>query len=243
MPPTGSMATEARAVNAQKYGPDDTWPSHQKPFWNKALAEARRVGWTLTHVDAPHNFGVVSCPAGEHAFGVDKTAVGGETKSKEAMKKIRWCQHGMGQSGSKVRARQQECVQLLDVAEELIAAAAERLTIAEAKQGAQEDLDRLELQLQTAASNVREILLTEQEAALLAAIEVDHAPEPAVVSATLDDATVAVQRSESVAKALSVGRPKLAKPLLERAKEARTSIDGLNARLAALRERIRSGVG
>jgi hypothetical protein len=173
-----SRADGDTAVTAQRYGPGDTWPSHQMPYWNKALGEARGAGWTLTHIDAPHLFGTVSCPAGEHTFSVDKTAQGGETKSKEAIKKIRWCQHGTGRGGSRVQERKEECIRLLGVADQLIAQAAEGLALAEAKQTAQENLDRLEVLLQTATSNV-EMVLADQEAALQAAIEVDDAPEGA----------------------------------------------------------------
>ena len=76
----GSMSTH--------YGPGDSWPRHQKQWWNEALAEAHAAGWTLNYIDAPHTFGVVSCPSEDddtrHSFMVDKTARGGETKSKEA---------------------------------------------------------------------------------------------------------------------------------------------------------------
>lgn len=180
----------------------------------------------------------MSCPGGEHPFDVDQTATGGETKSKEAIKQVRWCQHGTGQGGSKVRARQQACTQLLDVAEELIASVEEGLTIAEAKQGAQEDLDRLELRLQTAISNIKEVLLAEQDAALQAAMDVDHAPGPEALSVVLDDATAKVKHSESAAKALRVGHPTLATPHLKRAGEARVRIGELGSRLTGLRERI-----
>jgi hypothetical protein len=67
-------------VSAVKYGPDDTWPTHDKKHWHEPLAAARRAGWTLTYVNAPHRFGVVNCPANEHSFVVDKTAKGSETK-------------------------------------------------------------------------------------------------------------------------------------------------------------------
>ena len=237
--PITSTAAGAKAVSAQRFGPDDTWPSHQKsPHWNKPLGEARRAGWTLTFINAPHRFGVVSCPSGEHTFDVDQTATGGETKSKEATKKIRWCRHGTGQGGSKVRARQEECTHLLEVADELIAAAAEGLTMAEVKQAAEEELDRLELQLQTANSNVDEV-----DAALQAAMDADDAPEPEAVSALLDDADATVARGEAVAKALRVGRPNLATPLLERAQGARMRIGQLSSRLTVLQERIRPDSG
>jgi hypothetical protein len=165
-------------VSAHRFGPEDTWPSHQKPYWNKPLGEARRVGWTLNFINASHSFGEVTCPAGEHTFDVDQTARGGETKSKEATKKIRWCRHGTSQSGSKARERQDECMHLLDVADELVATAADGLTKAEVKQAAEEELDRLELQLQTAYSNLDEV-----DAALQAAMDADDAPEPSPRSA------------------------------------------------------------
>jgi hypothetical protein len=209
---------------------------HQKAFWNQALAEARQAGWTLTYINAPHRFGIVSCPKGQHTFDVDKTAGGGETKSKQAVKKIRWCEHG-----PEVEERRQECLRLLEVADQLIAAVEEGLSRAEAKQAAQEDLDRLELQLRTADANVDEVLLAEQDAALQAAVEVDDAPEPEALSAELDDAAAGVERGVSVAKMLKPSAPKLTKSLLERAAAASTSIGELRSRLTALQERILDG--
>ncbi len=223
-------------MNSRTYGPAQTWPTHQKPYWNKALGEARNAGWTLTYIDAPHSFGSVSCPAGEHTFSVDKTARGGETKAKEAIKKIRWCPDSTAEPGSKVRSRQRECERLLAVAEELITIAEDGLTAAVEKQAAQHELDRIELLLQTANSNLSEIL-AEQEAALLAALEVDYAPKPAGISATLEDAREKVQHGESVARTLSAGRPNLAAPLLHRARQAYARIDGLSAPLGTLQER------
>jgi hypothetical protein len=237
-----SRADGDTAVTAQKYGPGDTWPSHQMPYWNKALAEARVAGWTLTYIDAPHLFAAVSCPAGEHTFSVDKTARGGETKSKEAIKKIRRCQHGTGQGGSKVQQRKEECTRLLGVADQLIAQAMEGLASAEAQQDAQEDLERLDLLLQSATASIEEVL-ADQETALQTAIDVDDAPEPEVISATLDEATERVALSESVARTLQTGRPGLAKPFLMCASEARARISELRSRLAALRERIHRDLG
>jgi hypothetical protein len=220
-------------MTATKYGPDDTWPVHQKPFWNQTLSEARQAGWTLTYINAPHRFGSVACPAGQHTFDVDKTANGGETKSKQAIRKIRWCEHGPG-----VEKRRQECVCLLDVADQLISTVKMGLTRAEAKQAAHEDLDRLELQLQTACANIDEVLLAKQDDALRAAVEVDDALDPEALVADLDDAAAGVEHGAAVAKTLTPPAPKLAKLLLERASAARTSIEELRGRLAALRERI-----
>jgi hypothetical protein len=80
-------------VTAPRYEPGDRWPSHEKGYWRQTLVEARRAGWTLTYIGAPHRFGMVSCPAGEHTFMVGKTGTGAETKAKEASRRIRRCEH------------------------------------------------------------------------------------------------------------------------------------------------------
>jgi hypothetical protein len=209
---------------------------HQKAFWNQALSEAREAGWTLAYINAPHRFGIVSCPKGQHTFDVDQTARGGETKSIQAIKKIRWCEHSPG-----AEERRQECLRLLEVADQLIVVVEEGLSRAEAKQPAQEDLARLELQLRTAGANVDEVLLAEQDAALQAAVEVDDAPKPEALSAELDNAAAGVERGVSVAKKLKPSAPKLAKSLVERAAAASTRIGKLRSRLTALQERILDG--
>jgi multidrug resistance efflux pump len=221
-----------------QYGPDDSWPRHQKQWWNEALAEAHAVGWTLNYIDAPHTFGVVSCPSEDddtrHSFMVDKTARGGETKSKEARKLVRTCQHASTVTGSKVRVRQEECERLLHEAERLISIADAGLTSAEAQAAAWADLERIETQLETAEANLAEVLRRELEEALQAADDADDAPEPDTIAATLDDAATAVTRSESVATVLKMRKPKLAQPLLNRAQAARVRIADLRDRLGAL---------
>lgn len=210
----------------------------RKPFWNEALDEARSAGWTLVYVNAPHKFGVVSCPGGEdsirHSFMVDKTAVGGETKSREARKAIRNCRHGSAVNGSKVRDRQAECQRLLDEAERLIDLADSRLTLAEAKQAAWAELERIEVQLETAAANLAEILREQQEQAWQAAQDFDDAPGPDAIAENIGDAAAAVDGSEKVATALKVGRPRLAQPFLDRAEASRARIRELRQRLLAL---------
>jgi hypothetical protein len=152
------------------------WPRHQKQWWNEALGEARAAGWTLNHIDAPHRFGIASCPGEDddarHSFMIDKTARGGETKSKEARKLIRVCHHAAAATGSKVRQRQEECERLLDEADRLISIADEGLTLAEAYAVAWTDLERLETQLETAAANLVEALREEQDEAWQAVQEV-----------------------------------------------------------------------
>jgi hypothetical protein len=223
-------------VSVRKYGPDETWPSHEKKHWHSPLTEARLAGWTLTYVDAPHRFGIVSCPAGEHTFEVDKTARGSETKAREARKKIRWCEHP---PVGPVKGQRDKSKNLLDIADDLATEVEQELPNAEAKQSAQEALDRLEVQLATAAYNVDEALRAAQDAALEAAIEVDDAPDPPVLEAKLDDATAAVTDSESTARSLDRGHPGVARPLLERAKNLHERIEVLRSRLTALQQRNR----
>lgn len=226
------------AMSKTQYGPDATWPRHQMPYWNEALDEARAAAWTLHYLDAPHRFGDVFCPGGDdgmrHSFRVDKTARGGESMSREARKLIRRCQHGSSTIGSKVRTRQEECRRLLDEAEQLISIADDGLTMAEARAAAWADLERLETQLETAAANVAEVLRTEQEAAWQAASDADDAPDPDTIAETLDDAATAVASAESAATPLNVRKPRLAKPLLDRAQDALARIAELRNRLKAL---------
>ena len=219
-------------MTAVKYGPDETWPSHEKPHWRQPLAAARHAGWTLTYINAPHRFGVVSCPAGQHIFVVDKTAGGSETKAKEALKKIKWCTHPVGD----VRDRQEEAQGLLELAARLIAEADEGLRAAEAKRGALAELDRLELRLATAESNVDAALIAAQDAALEAAVEFDDAPDPPTLGGKLEQATSAVSGGESIAKSVKAGHPGAAGPLLKEADSLRSRIDELRRRLADLQE-------
>jgi hypothetical protein len=226
-------------MSALEYGPDDTWPSHEKKHWHEPLAAARRADWTLVYINAPHRFGVVYCPAKEHSFMVDKTAKGSETKAKEALKRISWCGHPAG----RVHDQQHECRRLLDTAGRLTTEVEEGLVLAEAKQDAREVLDRLEIQLDTAASNVEEILLAEQEAALEAAVAVDDAPDPPVLAGQLDEARDAVAGGESLAKSVRTGHPGVAKPLLDEATTLHARIGELRSQVAALQERMHPNVG
>jgi hypothetical protein len=226
-------------MSVPKYGADDTWPSHEKKYWYAPLAAAREAGWTLIYINAPHRFGVVYCPAKEHSFSVDKTAKGAETKAREALKRIAWCNHPAG----RVLTQRDESQGLLNTAGRLAAEAEEGLVAAEAKQDAQEALDRLEIQLDTAALNVEEVLLAEQEAALEAAVAVDDAPDPPVLASKLNEATEAVASSESLAKSVRTGHPGVARPLLEDATTLRTRIGELRSRVAVLRERKNSNLG
>lgn len=224
-------------MSARRYGPEETWPRHQKPFWNAALAQARQTGWTLVYLDAPHHFGTVICPGGACTFEVDKTARGGEFHAKEAGKKIRSCLHGATQHGSKVRARQEEASRLLDHAERLIANAAEGLSKAERRQITEAELDRLEERLRTAELTIDDALRDEQEAALQAALRAEDAPKLDEISTTLADAKTAVQQGEEVAKVLAAGHPALTKALLDRTRNGHARIADLRKRLKVLRAR------
>lgn len=218
-----------------KYGPGDTWPSHDKKHWHDPLAAARAAGWTLTYLDAPHCFGVVRCPAGEHSFSVDKTAKGSETMAKEALKRISWCDHPAG----RVRTERDESQRLLDMAARLTTEVAAGLVAAEAKRDANEVLDRLAIQLETAALNVEEVLAA-QDAALEAAVAVDDAPDPPALIDKLNEATEAVTGGESRAKSVRSGYPGIARPLVNQATTLRARIGELRSRVAALQQRKES---
>lgn len=213
---------------SSKYGPDVAWPPHDKKHWREPLAAARAAGWTLTYLDAPHRFGVVRCPAGEHSFSVDKTAKGSETIAKEALKKISWCDHPAG----RVRTERDMSQRMLDTAARLTTEVAAGLVAAEAKRDAQEVLDRLEIQLETAALNVEEVVAAEE-----AAIAVEDAPDPPTLVDELNEATEAVRGGESRAKSIRSGYPGVAKPLLSQATMLRARIGELRSRVAALQER------
>lgn len=218
-------------VSAVVYGPGETWPEHQRPYWNVALKQARAAGWTFT--TGGHWFGVASCPAGEHTFGVDKTAKGGETKALEVPKLLRSCQHGMPTtSGSKVAARRAECERLLTRAEELISIAAADLRLAEQRQEAFAELDNLSVVLDTADATVNEVLAAAQDEALDRAAELEDAPDSADIASTLGKAEQSAGNAAEVAA--KIRRPGVAGPLLLRANTAKASIAELRERLTTL---------
>jgi hypothetical protein len=216
------------------FGPDETWPQHQEKFWNTALAEARRAGWTLTYYPSGHSFGVVTCPGGQHTFRVDKTARGGETKSIEARKSVRArCRCGSAEGDRKVQESQQECGRLLDTADELIVKADTGLTAAEAREDALEELERLELLLRSASLTIEDV--EAEQAAWGTICRYDGAPGPRLIASDLDEAEANVDDAESVVDDLKAA---LARPLLIRVRAAANRIAALRTRLAALRERM-----
>ena len=104
----------------------------------------------------------------------------------------------------------------------------------EARVAALAELERLEIQLETAAANLAEALREEQEEAWRTALDTADAPEPDSIAAVLDDAAAAVTSTETVATALKVRKPKLARLFLDRAHTAQVRIDELRDRLNAL---------
>lgn len=127
-------------MSATRYEPSDTWPEHDDKNCRTPLAEARRAGWTLTYINAPHRFGVVSCPAGEHTFAVGKTPRGSETIAKEAEKKVSRCEHPPPGS---VQDQRDQSQKLLDVAERITEEVAQGLNRVERRLDAYKVLDRL----------------------------------------------------------------------------------------------------
>jgi hypothetical protein len=223
-------------VSAMTYGPDVIWPEHQDKFWREALATARRAGWTLKHLNAPHRFGVVSCPAEEHTFKVGMTPKSSETHAKEAEKKVTRCEH---LPPGPLQDRRDRAGELLDVAERIALEVATGLDMINRRLDAYRLFDLLEIQLKTAAANVSEVLRAEHEAALGAAIDADDAaPDPPVLEEELDTASRSVSEGESVAKSMREARPGVARPLLKRASDLREQTDALRNRLEALKEQL-----
>jgi|SRR5215475_3330475 len=213
------------------YGPSMTWPGHQKPHWRRALRQAREAGWTLKHLGAPHRFGVVVCPAGEHTFDVDCTARGSETKALEVPKLLRRCEHGEPTAtGPRVAERLERAWRLLDRAEQLISIALEDLERVEARHAALAELDRVELLLAAADATVDEVLAAAQEEALERAAELADAPGAGVIAETLDRAEAAVNEATVVVRQIRRARP--AGELRIRAETAKVRIDMLRVRLA-----------
>jgi len=212
------------------YAPDMTWPEHQKPHWSRALRQARKAGWTLKHMGAPHRFGVVVCPAGEHTFDVDSTARGSETKALEVPKLLRRCQHGgLTTTGSRVAERLERARRLLDRAEQLISIASEDLERVEARHAALAELDRVELLLAAADTTVDEVLAAAQEEALEQAAELEDAPGAGVIAETLDRAEAAADEAAVVVRQIRRAGP--AGELTTRAETAKARIRALRVRL------------
>lgn len=241
------------------YGPDEVWPEHDKPFWQTALKKARASGWNLEYLGAPHTYGFVKCPAGEHTAKADCTAKAGESYAKDLEKAVRDCRHGTSaEAGSKVAERLESAETLLATAERLVARAENDLVLAEARIVAFLHLDRLALLLDTAAANldaaaaladdaadggrpepgVRESLEAEQEEALERAVALEAAPSPTDVATSLDRARDAADEAADVVT--RIRRPGLAKPLQARTERVQIQIDRLRERLDRLEEDIRA---
>jgi hypothetical protein len=78
------------------YEPEEAWPEHAKSYWRHALDLYRNAQWRLHYIDAPHRFGVVQCPCGQHTVNVDKTASAGAFYASMAPTKIRACEKSRG---------------------------------------------------------------------------------------------------------------------------------------------------
>ena len=195
------------------------------------MKQARDAGWTLSYWDA-HWWGKVSCPEDEHIVMIDRTARGGETKAKEAAKKIRNCGHGTQASQSSANARQEQCETLLNRAENLIAGAAANLERAEARYTAEAELERLALLLDTAGANVD---MAEQEQALDRAADFEDAPEAMVIEGDLADASRSTEQADGIQR--QIHRSTVQQALKNRIKVTNRYITDLRARLVTLQER------
>lgn len=217
-------------MSVAEYGPGETWPTHQKPYWKDALKQARAAGWTLRHLGAPHWFGVVVCPTGDHSFSVDSTARGAETIAKEVPKRLRECPHGAApRAGAKVADRALEADRLLTSAERLVDAASWDLDLARARDDVLAELDRLELLLRSAELTVDHVLAVAQEEALSRAVELEGVPDAKAIDETLTEAEMHTDAAEAVVT--RIRRTGVAQPLSARAELIRRRIGDVRSRL------------
>jgi hypothetical protein len=145
-------------------------------------------------------------------------------------KRLRACPHSLIRSdGSKVPHRQVEADRLLGQAEKLVDAAAGDLARAEEREIVRAEIERLEILLETAGLTVDEGLRVAQDEALDRAVDLEDAPGPDSVLATLDEADDAA--GAAVGIATRIRRRSIADPLLERGARIRRRIAMLRARL------------
>lgn len=179
------------------YGPDEPWPRHQKQHWREALKQARDAGWTLHHLGAPHRFGIVKCPEGEHTFAVGSTARNSETHARQVPKRLRACRHGSTRL-TRPAAREAECTKLLDRADELIRRASDDLCLAQALTMARADCDAIESMLDSADANLDEVVALHDDASARV-VELEDAPGAHDIAETLDDAADAIEAAAGLA--------------------------------------------
>lgn len=215
------------------YGPDDTWPTHQKPWWKPVLGLARDAGWSYEYLNAPHKAGDLICPASEHVITVDKTAGGSDFHAGEAKKTITFkCKHGRTSAGGKVRERLDAATRRLETAETLIDQADGRLAAIEFRADADErlaELDRIVLQLESAGMAIDDILLEQDEALADSLADV---PALTAVEDALDAADAEIDKASAVAA--KIRKHGTVPVLQERARVARNRIERLRARVAEL---------
>lgn len=200
---------------ATTYGSGDTWPTHQKAYWRDAMERAQDAGWLFEYVDAPHTFGWLLCPCGDHRVKVDKTAVGAESYASGVTTKIRVCEKARGLDSTSIKTAKADG--LLGRAENLVSEAEGGIREVWAVHCANEQLERIGLQVDTAD-------LTLQDDALQAVIYAeDGAPNPREVRRQVDDAEDQTQEAEDVMAKVS----------------RKAKVTTYRQRVASLRERIR----
>lgn len=241
-------------MTAQNYGPQETWPQHQNKFWRGPLDEARKAGWSLRHLPTGHDWGFVSCPAGECTMQVDRTATGSETKALELRKDVRSCRHGHknagpgagGGGGSKVAERRADCERLLTVAEQCLDGGEQHLADLTEHADAHDAFDHVAAltdQLEAAETTLEHVhaqlgrsLAAATDAALEAIDALGDEPDPADVAQAADEAAERIESAQALAGRLN--RPGLRQPLDKRAAAASERVSALRAGLLALKERL-----
>lgn len=209
---------------AELYGNGDQWPSHQKAYWRTAMGRAQNAGWTFEHVDAPHTFGWLLCPCSQHNVKVDKTARGAEAFAARIPTRIRACEKARGMDSTSVKLVRAE--HLLARAEELVSGAESSIGQFWQIQCARDELDRIELQIETAD-------LTLQDAVVQAVIDAeDAAPDPSDVGARVDRAEDHADDAEGVLT--TVSRITKAKAYTDRLTELRERIRTIRVQIEAV---------
>lgn len=77
----------------ERYGPDDKWRKHPKPWFRDVFDLARGYGWSLEY-KSDHGAYLLICPAGDCIEPVFSTGRGGESAAKSARRRVERCPDG-----------------------------------------------------------------------------------------------------------------------------------------------------
>ncbi|WP_182113130.1 hypothetical protein [Actinotalea sp. JY-7876] len=212
------------------YGTEQRWPSHQKAYWREPLERARAAGWSLHYIDAPHLWGVVTCPGPEgeqHSFQVDCTASGAEFFAIEARKRVDRCKHGVLDGPPLKGHHYDKALSKLERAQELLAEAEDMLNRGETRRSALDSFEEMTATAQLTALDAAQDLELLLEQALAA--EQSEPIDPHVVADLLRRGRAYVAQARRLAA--RVGQ-------VSRAERVRVSAGELHRWCGRLEERL-----